>query len=161
MSLPIEIPVSVTKVLPDPPSSVISSLMIPYQFALNEVRSTKRKANWYALEFAPSIDRFIKSKDPLKQGRQSRATRNSSALKRLVGTCASIEVPHGPVVETLMERDFKVYSINPMQLDRFSDCVSPAGAKDDRLDAQVLASSLRTDSQHFRHLDPPRQPMLS
>ncbi len=27
----------------------------------------------------------------------------------------AIEVPHGPVVETLMEREFKVHSINPKQ----------------------------------------------
>ena len=66
----------------------------------------------------------------------------------------AIEVPHGPVVETLMERDFKVYSINPGQLDRFRDRVSPAGVKDDRLDAYVLATSLRTDGHRFRYLRP-------
>ena len=63
-----------------------------------------------------------------------------------------IEIPHGPVVETLMEREIAVYSINPKQLDRFRDRVSPAGAKDDRLDAEVLAISLRTDGHRFRHL---------
>jgi hypothetical protein len=29
----------------------------------------------------------------------------------------AIEVPHGPVVETLLERGFNVYAINPKQLD--------------------------------------------
>ena len=33
----------------------------------------------------------------------------------------AIEVPHGPVVETLLERGFQVYAINPKQLDRFRD----------------------------------------
>lgn len=33
----------------------------------------------------------------------------------------AIEVPHGPVVETLMERGFSVNAINPKQLDRFRD----------------------------------------
>ena len=66
----------------------------------------------------------------------------------------AIEVPHGPVVETLMERSFAVHSINPKQLDRFRDRVSPAGAKDDRLDALVLAASLRTDGHRFRYLQP-------
>jgi hypothetical protein len=33
----------------------------------------------------------------------------------------AIEVPHGPVVETLLERGFNVYAINPKQLDRFRD----------------------------------------
>ncbi len=31
----------------------------------------------------------------------------------------AIEIPHGPVVETLMERGFVVHSLNPKQLDRF------------------------------------------
>ena len=33
----------------------------------------------------------------------------------------AIETPRGPVVESLMERDFAVHSINPKQLDRFRD----------------------------------------
>src|SRR5712664_2710960 len=64
----------------------------------------------------------------------------------------AIEVPHGPVVETLLERGFLVYAINPKQLDRFRDRFTVAGAKDDRLDAHVLADSLRTDRHAFRRL---------
>ena len=44
----------------------------------------------------------------------------------------AIEVPHGPVVESLMERGFRVHAINPKQLDRFRDRFSSAGAKEDR-----------------------------
>ncbi|MCK5941194.1 MAG: IS110 family transposase, partial [Planctomycetes bacterium] len=62
----------------------------------------------------------------------------------------AIEVPHGSVVETLLERGFAVFSINPKQLDRFRDRFTLAGAKDDRRDALVLASSLRTDTPLFR-----------
>jgi transposase len=64
----------------------------------------------------------------------------------------AIEVPHGPVVELLLERGFRVYALNPKQLDRFRDRFTLAGAKDDRRDAQVLASSLRTDRACFRCL---------
>jgi transposase len=64
----------------------------------------------------------------------------------------AIEVPHGPVVEALMDRGLCVFAINPKQLDRFRDRLSPAGAKDDRRDALVLASSLRTDRHCFRRL---------
>lgn len=64
----------------------------------------------------------------------------------------AIEVPHGAVVETLLERGFTVFSLNPKQLDRFRDRFSPAGAKDDRRDAYVLADSARTDLQCFRRL---------
>ena len=66
----------------------------------------------------------------------------------------AIEVPHGPVVETLMDRGFLVHSVNPKQLDRFRDRFTVAGAKDDRLDARVLGDSLRTDRHCFRLLRP-------
>lgn len=64
----------------------------------------------------------------------------------------AIEVPHGPVVESLMERGFVVHAINPKQLDRFRDRFSPAGAKDDSRDAEVLGGALRTDLRCFRRL---------
>ena len=64
----------------------------------------------------------------------------------------AIETPHGPIVEALLERGFNVYSINPKQLDRFRDRFTVAGAKDDSLDAYVLAHSLRTDMPRFRKL---------
>ena len=64
----------------------------------------------------------------------------------------AIEVPHGPVVETLLERGFQVYAVNPKQLDRFRDRFTVAGAKDDRRDAHVLGDSLRTDRHCFRRL---------
>ena len=50
----------------------------------------------------------------------------------------AIETPRGPVVESLMEHGIAVHSINPKQLDRFRDRLSPAGAKDDRRDARVF-----------------------
>ena len=64
----------------------------------------------------------------------------------------AIEVPHGAVVEMLLERDVQVYAINPKQLDRFRDRFSASGAKDDRRDARVLADSLRTDGRSFRQV---------
>ena len=42
----------------------------------------------------------------------------------------AIEVNHGPVVESLLEQGFVVYSINPKQLDRFRDRFCVSGAKD-------------------------------
>ncbi|MCY4675112.1 MAG: IS110 family transposase [Bacteroidetes bacterium] len=66
----------------------------------------------------------------------------------------AIEVPHGPVVDCFMEHGFQVFAINPKQLDRFRDRFSPAGAKDDRRDARVLADAVRTDPGCLRRLDP-------
>jgi transposase len=70
----------------------------------------------------------------------------------------AIEVPHGPVVDSLIDRGFVVYAINPKQLDRLRDRFSIAGAKDDRRDAYVLADGLRTDRHLFRrvHVADPR-----
>ena len=65
----------------------------------------------------------------------------------------ALETPRGPVVESLMERGFVVHAINPKQLDRFRDRFSPAGAKDDRRDARILASALRTDPHCLRRLE--------
>ena len=62
-------------------------------------------------------------------------------LSRIV---IGIEVPRGALVETLSERGLAVYAINPKQVDRFRDRHFPAGSKDDRRDAYVIATSLRT-----------------
>jgi transposase len=69
----------------------------------------------------------------------------------------AIEIPRGAVVETLLEHGCAVFAINPKQLDRFRDRYSPAGAKDDRRDAFVLADALRTGQHCFRavQLDQP------
>jgi transposase len=64
----------------------------------------------------------------------------------------AIEAPRGPVVEALLERGFRVFAINPKQLDRFRDRFSMSGAKDDSRDAEVLGHSLRTDRHAFRRL---------
>lgn len=68
---------------------------------------------------------------------------------------AAMESPHGVMVEVLLERGVECYSINPKQLDRFRDRHSGAGAKDDDLDAYVLATSLRTDLELFRSISLP------
>ena len=64
----------------------------------------------------------------------------------------AVEVPHGPVVDVLLDRGFIVHSINPKQLDRLRDRFSVAGAKDDRRDAYVAADGLRTDRHLFRRV---------
>jgi transposase len=63
-----------------------------------------------------------------------------------------IEIPRGALVETLAERGFAVYSLNPKQMDRFRDRHTVAGTKDDRRDALVIADSLRTDMKLFHRV---------
>ena len=55
-------------------------------------------------------------------------------------------------METLVERGFAVYSLNPKQMDRFRDRHTVAGAKDDRRDAFVMADALRTDLHLFHRV---------
>jgi hypothetical protein len=71
----------------------------------------------------------------------------------LARIAVAIEVPRGPVVEALLEHAAPVFAINPKQLDRFRDRYTVAGAKDDRRDALVLASALRTDRGAFRRVN--------
>ncbi len=76
----------------------------------------------------------------------------TNAAPHQIGT--AIEMPHGSVMESMMESEFKVHAINPKQLDRFRDRFSPAGAKDDRRDAQVLGDAPRTDPQALHQPNP-------
>lgn len=63
-----------------------------------------------------------------------------------------IETPHGAVVETMVERGFAVFSLNPKQMDRFRDRHSVSGAKDDSRDAYVIADALATDIHKFHRV---------
>jgi transposase len=64
----------------------------------------------------------------------------------------AIEVPRGPVVDTLLACGVHVFAVNPKHLDRFRDRHTVAGAKDDRRDAWVLVEALRTDQPSFRRV---------
>jgi transposase len=71
-----------------------------------------------------------------------------------------IEVPHGAMVESLIENKLAVFAINPKQMDRFRDRHTVAGAKDDDLDAFVIADSLRTDQSCFHRVELDEPAML-
>jgi hypothetical protein len=78
-------------------------------------------------------------------------------LTRLTGgqltrVAVAIETSRGALVETLLERGAAVFTLNPKQSDRFRDRFTVAGAKDDRRDAQVLRSAVRTDRDCFRRV---------
>ena len=65
----------------------------------------------------------------------------------------AIEVPHGAMVESLIENNLAVFALNPKQMDRFRDRHTVAGAKDEDLDAFVMADSLRTDQRCFHRVE--------
>ena len=67
---------------------------------------------------------------------------------------AGIERPEGRVVDFLLDHGVRVYPVNPKALDRARDRFRQSGAKDDRFDARVLASFVRTDHGHLTALEP-------
>ena len=71
----------------------------------------------------------------------------------------ALEVPHGAVVDGLLDQGFSVFAINPKQADRARELFVLSGAKDDPRDAEGLAVVLRTVPQVFRHLQP-KHPVL-
>jgi transposase len=103
--------------------------------AAGEVRQERRVAH-----SAPELHRLVDEWLALSGGPPARIA-------------VAIEVPHGVVVDTLVERGVAVFAINPKQLDRFRDRYTMAGAKDDRRDARVLADALRTDRRAFKRLE--------
>jgi transposase len=64
----------------------------------------------------------------------------------------AIETNCGPAVERLLDAGLTVYPMNPKAATRYRDRKSPAGAKDDTLDAWSFADALRTDGHGWRAL---------
>jgi transposase len=67
---------------------------------------------------------------------------------------ATIEKPHGRIVDFLLDHGVVVYPINPKALDRARDRFRVSQSKSDSFDAYVLAEFLRTDHVHLRALQP-------
>ena len=65
-----------------------------------------------------------------------------------------LETTHGILVDTLIEQGFRVFALNPKQLDHFRDRYTAGGAKDDRRDAWVVSDALRNDRRAFRAIRP-------
>jgi transposase len=67
---------------------------------------------------------------------------------------ASIEKPHGRIVDFMLDHGVVVYPVNPKALDRARDRFRMSPSKSDLFDAYVLAEFLRTDHAHLRALEP-------
>ena len=61
-----------------------------------------------------------------------------------------VELHNGALLSWLLGQNYIVYSINPKSADRARDRHRPSGAKDDKLDAFVLADMARTDRNRLR-----------
>jgi transposase len=70
----------------------------------------------------------------------------------------AIERGDGPVVEALMEAGLAVFVVPSRQIKGLRSRYGPAGNKDDRFDAYVLADTLRTDGHRWKPLRPDTEP---
>ncbi|NUP97544.1 MAG: IS110 family transposase [Planctomycetaceae bacterium] len=82
----------------------------------------------------------------------------SSAIA--VQVAVVVELVRGALVATLLERGYRVFECNPKQTDRLRDRHSVAGAKDDRLDAFVLAEAGRKDLSLLREVPADAEAMV-
>ena len=70
------------------------------------------------------------------------------------GRVVGMETGAGLICEYLLDRGQQVYVFNPKVVDRYRDRHNPAGSKDDRRDALVIADILRCDRDRFRPFEP-------
>lgn len=81
------------------------------------------------------------------------------ALQSLIGEVdaasvhVAVEDKNNAMVDVLMAHRFRVFTINPKQVDRFRERSNVAGAKDDRRDARVQALTLRSDAELYRAVE--------
>ena len=67
----------------------------------------------------------------------------------------AIEHHQGALIDCLAQAGYSIYAMNPKSADRARDRYRPAGGKDDRIDAFVLADTLRLDGGRLRPYAPP------
>lgn len=69
--------------------------------------------------------------------------------------CVGIEQHDGALLHWLLAQGYALYPLNPKSAERARDRYRPAGGKDDRRDAFMLADTVRTDGGALRRLEPP------
>ncbi len=89
------------------------------------------------------------------------------AMQSLIGTIdparvrVAVEDKHNALTDMLLAHRFQVFTINPKQVDRFRERNNVAGAKDDRRDARVLSSTLRSDAELYRRVELPSDDVVA
>ncbi len=107
-------------------------------------------------------DHAVSIVDPrVREIHRSTVEHNAGGLRNLLSLLDSrgvaevaIERPDGPIVDALLSVDVTVVVISPNQLKNLRGRYGSAGNKDDRLDAFVLADTLRTDRIRLRPMVP-------
>lgn len=110
-----------------------------------------QEENAVAVLASGRTDRFSVGLDVEAMERLVERIRAHGSAKRVA---VGLERPDGLVVSYLLATGFDVFYLNPKQADRFRDRHSPAGNKDDNLDAYVLGDALRHDLEKFNRVRP-------
>jgi transposase len=66
----------------------------------------------------------------------------------------ALESAHGAWVQSLLDRGYRIYPVNPKTADHFRKALSAAGNKSDRIDARVLATFLASCYANLHPLRP-------
>jgi len=66
----------------------------------------------------------------------------------------AIETKHGPAVQALLDRGYRVYPVNPRASQKFREAMHLAGDKTDPIDAETLARLLATFHEKLHPLKP-------
>lgn len=66
----------------------------------------------------------------------------------------AVETKHGPWMQSLLDRGYLVYPVNPKTAERFREALVANGDKSDRIDRRVLAMYLQAFHQTLRPIQP-------
>ena len=66
--------------------------------------------------------------------------------------CIGFELPHGPLVDFLHDRDYELHSLNPLKIKRYKESLKVSGNKNDDIDALAIAEYLRNNYSYSREL---------
>ena len=73
-------------------------------------------------------------------------------LSSLSNPIIGFELPHGPIVDYLHSRKYRLYSLNPLKIKRFKESVKVSGDKNDYIDALAIAEYLRINAKQSKEL---------
>ena len=60
------------------------------------------------------------------------------------------ELPHGPLIDYLKNRDYQLFSLNPLKVKRYKEILTVSGNKNDEIDAHAIGEYLRQNHLQTR-----------
>lgn len=73
-------------------------------------------------------------------------------LRLLSNVKIGFELAHGPLVDYLKYKKYRIFSLNPLKIKRFKEVVVTSGNKTDNIDALAIAEYLRSNQHSIREM---------